>query len=1070
MILGNEAYADAANPTIAYSTNDGRFGDVATSLFAFKGQLSTVLDEELCLLRGRDDFLQPGTRTAPIYNRLIWNYTRGIDSGEAIYALNYNMKDLNADGVVNATDAAKSYPQGHGDAYGHYLTSLTNYYSLLRNTYFDWMPRTEAVSLLGKPVAVDYLDERKFAAAAAAWAKTAAQAVDLTYRKAYVPNDGAKKSWASLSDGRVNDRTGQRRDWGVDDWASRSGQGSYLHWITANSTLPSVDPNPTHEGIQKIDRSTVPELAELVSQGDAIQHTLDTADALLNPLGLSGGGVPFDISPAEVDKGVTHYEQVYKRAVSSLSNAAAAFDNAKSSTQALRRQDDSLADQRTSIAAQERAFTAQLIDLYGTPYANDIGPGKTYKQGYDGPDLVNFMYVETPELYHDFSEDGIDGEPFVLSLDQEFKEGDPRNPIFNKESIEYTLSSVGEYLKPEDFTGSRTVPGRVQAGISDVLAARVHLYHTLEDAESFEVEMRRLLKTYESAVDAHDTIWLNTKIDFGTTQALKTIILALDRVKGLAEVLDKSSDDVVDAINEAFPKSVGLATDATAPARGVLKAAASVKNFLGDTGGYFIDTAVAGLEFGIELKEGIFALEQERIAWGAEHDQLIYDLKTAFQDMEDMSRAVDQALRTYDNAARHLRTLTGEGRRILDDREVFRQKSAAIIQGYRTKDFGFRAFRNEALESYKSLFDLAARYTYLAARAYDYETGLVDNAGNSRANAFFQSIVRSRAVGVFANGQPQPAGSTNGDPGLSGVLARMDSDWSVVKSRLGFNNPDKYRTTFSLRQENNRIMSDATGDPAWADVLTAAKMDNILDDQDVARYCMQVNNSGALAVPGFVIPFQTTIATGYNFFGQPLAGGDSAYSSTSFATKIRSTGIAFKGYVGMASPSSLGGSLSGTGTTTPADPYTGFADPNALSATPYIYLVAAGEDSMRSPALGDSSIVRNWTIQDQAIPLPFDIGGAELTAGAVAGNSTLSEGFTIRKHQAFRAVPDGTVFSSAPGFTNARLIGRSAWNSRWKLVIPANTLLADPRRGMEVFQRTVKDIKLHLETYSYSGN
>ena len=46
MILGNEAYADAANPTIAYATNDGGvFGDVATSLFAFKGQLPSVLEE-----------------------------------------------------------------------------------------------------------------------------------------------------------------------------------------------------------------------------------------------------------------------------------------------------------------------------------------------------------------------------------------------------------------------------------------------------------------------------------------------------------------------------------------------------------------------------------------------------------------------------------------------------------------------------------------------------------------------------------------------------------------------------------------------------------------------------------------------------------------------------------------------------------------------------------------------------------------------------------------------------------------------------------------------------------------
>ena len=70
--------------------------------------------------------------------------------------------------MVNADDAAILYPQGHGDAYGHYLTALSGYYSLLMNPNFDWVPRIEAVTVLGAVVSVDYQDERKFAAAAAA--------------------------------------------------------------------------------------------------------------------------------------------------------------------------------------------------------------------------------------------------------------------------------------------------------------------------------------------------------------------------------------------------------------------------------------------------------------------------------------------------------------------------------------------------------------------------------------------------------------------------------------------------------------------------------------------------------------------------------------------------------------------------------------------------------------------------------------------------------------------------------------------------------------------------------------
>ena len=457
------------------------------------------------------------------------------------------------------------------------------------------------------------------------------------------------------------------------------------------------------------------------------------------------------------------------------------------------------------------------------------------------------------------------------------------------------------------------------------------------------------------------------------------------------------------------------------------------------------------------------------VAWNAEHLQMLTDLKAEWEAMEDRRRTTDIAIREYHNAVEEMRAVIGRGLAIQDERAAFRTRAAAIIQGYRTKDFGFRAFRNESLESYKSLFDLASRYTYLAARAYDYETGLVDAGNSSTANQFYQSIMRSRAVGVFANGAPQPAGSTGGDPGLSGALARMNSDWSVVKSRFGFNNPDRYRTAFSLRRELKRFIDGPDGDIAWQDFLSSSYHEDIQADPDVRRYCMNVNPAGSLTVPGLVIEFDSTINTGFNFFGKPLAGGDSTFSPTSFATKIRSTGIAFPGYIGMASPTSLGGPLAGTGANSPDDPGAGFDNPDALSATPYIYVIPAGLDSMRAPSPVDTNIVRTWQIEDQAIPLPFDIGGA-FSGQNLSASGTLTETFTLRKHQAFRAVPDGTVFSAAPGFTNSRLIGRSVWNNRWKIVIPGHTLSASPGNGLKTFRETVNDILLYFETYSYSGN
>lgn len=185
-IVGNEAYADAANPTISLDDQD-TVTEVNTSRFSFEGQVSSSLEEELAMLKGRDDSVSPGVTTAPFYNRLVWNYTQGINSGQVLYAVNYNIKEKvgssTADGVIDESDAQRMFPQGHGDAYGHYLTALTGYYRLVSHPNFNWQTRAEAVTVLGQPVTVDFQDERKFAAAAGNLARTAQQICALTYRR-----------------------------------------------------------------------------------------------------------------------------------------------------------------------------------------------------------------------------------------------------------------------------------------------------------------------------------------------------------------------------------------------------------------------------------------------------------------------------------------------------------------------------------------------------------------------------------------------------------------------------------------------------------------------------------------------------------------------------------------------------------------------------------------------------------------------------------------------------------------------------------------------------------------------
>ena len=225
--------------------------------FPFMNQVPNLLEEELALLRGRDDTLEPSVHTSPIYNRLIWNFTAGINGGEAAYAYNYNLRGTptNTVGLITAEDAKRLYPQGHGDAWGHYLSAISGYYDLLSYTNFAWHTEAEATLIGNAAVSTDYLDEQKFAETAAARARTGAEIVKQTFRQCYSEDPTGR--WPGYHDSDTN------RAWGIGEWASRAGQAAYYDWAVANSLMWDSLTNMTQvggadqppEGIQKIDRA-----------------------------------------------------------------------------------------------------------------------------------------------------------------------------------------------------------------------------------------------------------------------------------------------------------------------------------------------------------------------------------------------------------------------------------------------------------------------------------------------------------------------------------------------------------------------------------------------------------------------------------------------------------------------------------------------------------------------------------------------------------------------------------------------------------------------------------------------
>jgi hypothetical protein len=448
-------------------------------------------------------------------------------------------------------------------------------------------------------------------------------------------------------------------------------------------------------------------------------------------------------------------------------------------------------------------------------------------------------------------------------------------------------------------------------------------------------------------------------------------------------------------------------------------------------------------------------------SWNAAQKSAFEEARSAIIAVAGTAQELNAAWARMVSEAGNFDTIVSEGDRIQQERAAARARRVNRIVKLRYNDMFFRQVQDESLTRYSQAFNLAQKYVYMAAQTYDYETGLLA-ADKESGDAFRAEVIGARALGKFADDGSPLLGSASGDAGLSDILARMKANYSVLKGRLGINNPDKNATWFSLRKELLRISGGAEGDGDWMRKLAGYVVEDIRSVPEYQRYCQPIASSSSLLQkePAIVIPFSTTIDFAKNFFGNDLAAGDHQLDSSYFATKIASAGVKFEGY-----PSS------------------------ALGATPNVYLVPTGQDRMRVPGGGEDATVLCWNVVDQVISVPYKIGSAELDDADWQPLHTLYTGGAdfmakIRRMPSFRAM---TGSSDDGDRTNSRLIGRSAWNSRWVMIIPAGSLLGgaaeDRAKALSIFidgndadrdgiveTPGVKDILLGLKTYATSGN
>lgn len=1044
MLLGNEAYAEASDPTVSIPASANIPAVQAASIHVFEGQTATRLEEELKLLRGRDDTAAPLVTTYPFYNRLLWNFTgQGANNnGQVAYG--------NEFGVYNLADAQDRFPMGHGDAWGHYLSSLGYYYQLLGNRYFSWSATAQVELVGGVNVTVDYGNERHFAAAAAARARTGADIVNLTYRNAFVEDPNGQ--WQGYLDTNTN------RAWGVAEWGSRAGQAALFDWVVGNGFLP---PNSTNTGVQKIDRTTVTALASIAASYTQIQSEVDKGDRGLSPLGLAKNVIPFDIEPSQ-GRG-THFEQIYARAVGAVNNALALFNLASGARQALLSQSDSQSVFQDGVQTQESNFNNQLIQIFGYPYGPDIGAGGTYPAGYSGPDLFHYMYYDPTQILGVAPPNSVT----FFATNADVKVSNSGTLYTNLVPVSYNLATNGYYGLPipASWTGAiRRAPGSIELAQSSLLQARAAFANAIVGYENLIVQIEDqagLLKAQYN-VNAETIQIMNTGLN--TLKTLNQQISDNQAAQLNFQLISQVANQVADGLASALPTllgfeaglAVGTTIDPSFIFRGIILAGAA--------GVTDINTLSANSAALAQLD----AQQAQQVAQNSDTIQITtlnqnQAVNTQLKQLQELVRSEATARVQLYQLQEGLHQSEGQylaaisaGQQVLASRLLFRQQTAAQVQESRYKDMGYRTFQTDALQKYRSAYDLAAMYVYLAAAAYDYDTALGPDDPNGPGSAFMTAIVRSRSIGQISNGQPVAGSSANGDdPGLADPMARMFQNYQQLKSSLGLNNPDPDTLQFSLRAENFRIAQGSIGRTNWQNQLAQLVVTNILMIPEFQRFCIPPSPLQATE-PGIVITFSTTVGFGQNFFGWPLGGGDSSYDSSHFATKIASEGVWFNNY-----------------------------NATALQHTPSVYLIPVGIDFLRTPG-GDGG-TRQWKIAEQLIPVPFPLANTSVSAtNWIPINDTLgNQYYALRRYSALQAYNDGG-YQQSQVTSSSRLVGRSVWNTKWMLIIPAGSLLGDRNEAIQRFiygslvnpngpangprdGNGVSDIKISFQTLSYPG-
>ena len=387
----------------------------------------------------------------------------------------------------------------------------------------------------------------------------------------------------------------------------------------------------------------------------------------------------------------------------------------------------------------------------------------------------------------------------------------PKVPLDNLTQLMPVTAAGYTFQAPREW-GSRQAVGELQLQINKMLQQEAQIASAIGAWDALQGGIVRELRLLNAKVDSSANILLQDELFSRIKVIVNSLIKGFETGFDIAQMVKDTVLRITDATQTAIPTDLPTAGLSFSPGDALSAARSGIKfvevgTFTGLTAAQGVLKGIkTGVEIAFDITENELNLFKLREADAIAAKEMMKNLENLVGDEPIKRIAIFKEIQALREMSDEFRAMVDKGTRLIDERAAYNKRVAAQTQSSRYQDMTFRVAQNNALQTYRQAFDVAARYTYLAAKAYDYETNF-DPSDPASPKEIYGEIMRARSLGMF-DGVPRM-----GKGGLSEALAKLKSNYDVLEGQLGMNTPQIEIGKASLRTENFRILPTGSTQP-----------------------------------------------------------------------------------------------------------------------------------------------------------------------------------------------------------------------------------------------------------------